>query len=172
MLTSGVLIDSDPAQRRWIEIAFNYLPEGALKGMQAELAVIAIGRLGACRLPDQYRERELVLIADWLFPSAGNSEGDDTGRLFIFTLLHEIAHAVCRHKSPLLDKLSPETNQAQEDEADQLAVAWFNQHIGKQENEYLKTMRRDEFRHIIDRFSKLFDEMEGFKMGWHREHGT
>ena len=37
-------------------------------------------------------------------------------------LLHEIAHALCRHRSPTRDKLTQEEFQAQEDEADNLAI--------------------------------------------------
>jgi len=39
--------------------------------------------------------------------------------------LHEIAHAIKKHKSPKFDGLTEEQNQAQEEEADNLAFMWF-----------------------------------------------
>jgi len=171
-LSSEVLIDGDQSHIRWIEIALGYLPEETLRTEGANLAIIGIGSIGGCRLPQQYRQREIVLLSDWIFPPAGNSEGDKAGQFFIITLLHEIAHAVFRHKSPLLDKLTPEELQAQEDEADSMAIGWFNSHVEHRDNKYLKAISTEEFRKIVDWYKDLYDEIEKFKVNWHRAGGT
>ena len=171
-MSSKVLIDGDPSHARWIKIALEYLPEEILRDEGGNLAIIGIGGIGACRLPQHYRDREIVLLSDWVFPPAGHSEGDETGQFFIVTLLHEIAHAVCRHKSPSLDKLSPEENQAQEAEADSLAIDWFNRHVEVRNNKYLKPMQTPKFRAIVDRYANLSDEIKEFKETWHRKNGT
>lgn len=171
-LTCEVLIDGERSHHRWIEIALAYIPNEVLGETASNLAIVSLGSIGACRLPDQYRQRELVLISDWMFPPAGDSEGDDTGRFFIVSVLHEIAHAICRHKSPLLDELAPEESRAQEDEADALAIRWFNQCVQRHGNEHMKPIERDEFRTLVDRYAKLSDYLEECKVRWHRDRGT
>lgn len=52
----------------------------------------------------------------------------------------KVAHAIKKHKSPKLDKLNREEYQAQEDEADSLALEWFNQHIEDIGNPHLKPL--------------------------------
>ena len=65
-------------------------------------------------------------------------------RYFIFVVLHEIAHVVKNHRSPLLDKLTKEENEAQEKEADDLAIDWFNAYIATRNSPYLKSITPDE----------------------------
>ena len=167
-----MLIDGDPSHTRWVEIALGYLPEEILKEEGANLAIIGVGCIGGCRLPQAYRQREIVLLSDWVFPPAGRSEGHAAGQFFIITLLHEIAHAVRRHKSPSLDKLTPEETHAQEDEAESLAISWFNRHVELSSNKYLKAVQTAEFREIVDRYATLCSDIEKFKGDWHRDSGT
>ncbi len=171
-MSSDVLIGGDQSHMRWVEIALRYLPEETLKEEGANLAIIGVGCYGGCRLPQQYRQREIVLLSDWVFPPAGHSEGDAAGQFFIITLLHEIAHAVRRHKSPLFDKLTSEVIQAQEDEADSLAIGWFNRHVELRNNKYLKAIQTAEFHEIVDQYATLCSDIEEFQVKWHRNVGT
>ena len=171
-MNGEVLIEGDPSHERWIQIALEYVPEEVLANEGGNLAIIGLGGIGGCRLPAQYRQREIVLLSDWVFPPAGHSEGDDTGRFFVITLLHEIAHAVCRHKSPRLDQLSPDDSQAQEDEADRIAVQWFNRRVELSGNEFMTPTDATEFREIVERLEPLFADIEDFKAQWHSGSGT
>ena len=166
-MSAEVIIDGDGNQGRWIRTALDYLPEDIMEQMKGNLVILGVGATGGCRLPDHYREREIVLFSDWVFPPSDDPEGDEAGQFFIIALLHEIAHAVCRHKSPAWDKLSQEEIQAQEDEADSLAIDWFNRHIEQGDNEDPKTMKATEYREIVDRYSNLYVEMSVFKENWH-----
>jgi len=58
-------------------------------------------------------------------------------RYFIYVVLHEVAHAIKNHKSPRFDHLTDEEYKAQEKEADDLAIKWFNEHVTKRNNDYL-----------------------------------
>lgn len=166
-MSTEVLIAGDHSHEWWIYTALEYLPDEVLTEEGGNIAIVSLGALGAGRLPEQYRQREVVVLSDWIFPPAGRSEGDATGRCFICTLLHEIAHAVQRHKSGRLDKLTPEEAQAQEEEADALAVEWFNRHVDLGGTEHMKPIDTTEFRGLVDRFAPLFEEMEKFKADWH-----
>jgi hypothetical protein len=151
-----------------MEIALSYLPESVFLELDGNLAVLAVGSVGACRLTDQYRERELVIISDWLFPPSGDTEAEDTGRFFIVSLLHEVAHALSRHRSPKLDGLSAEECRAQEDEADLLAIDWFNHHVTSREHPDLRIVEGDEFREMVERFAALLDHLEQEIVRCHR----
>ncbi len=59
-------------------------------------------------------------------------------------MLHEVLHAIKKHKSPKFDELTPEENEAQEAEADAIALEWFNEHVKARNNQYLKPITREE----------------------------
>ena len=166
-MVKGILIDGDPSHEHWIHIALEYVPSEVQKSEFENLAIIGLGRVGGCRLPKRYREREVVLLSDWVFPPAGQSEGDDSGRFFIVTLLHEIVHAVRKHKSPRLDSLSHSQIQDQEAEADEVAVNWFNLYVNASSNRFMKSISVAEFREIVDRYANIPDAIEEFKSNWH-----
>ena len=65
-------------------------------------------------------------------------------RYFIFVVLHEIAHAYLKHLSPKLDSLTDSEMEAQEDEADKLALQWFNGYVEARANSFLPKLTRDE----------------------------
>ncbi len=168
-MSSDVLISGDVSHATWINIALGYLPEEILKDEGANLAIIGLGRIGGCQVPEQYRQRELVLLSDWIFPPPGHSEGDESGQFFIVTLLHEIAHAIRRHKSPALDELTFEEEQSQQEEADSLAISWYNHEIKLRNDQFLKAIQTTEFREIVERYANLCDEIEKFKFAWHQD---
>jgi hypothetical protein len=59
-------------------------------------------------------------------------------------VLHEVAHAIKRHRSPLYHSLTLQEIEAQEAEADDLAFQWFNDHIEALANPYLPPVTREE----------------------------
>jgi hypothetical protein len=59
-------------------------------------------------------------------------------------VLHEIVHAIKKHKSPLFDNLTAEEVKAQEEEAHEIALNWFNQYIEKRDHPHLKPLTKEE----------------------------
>lgn len=171
-LNSGILISGDPSQLFWNKKALEYLPKDVKKRESKNLTIVGVGELGGCRLPKHYREREIILLSDWIFPPPSHSEGDETGKFLIITLLHEIAHAVLRHKSPKNDKLSPEEDEYQETEADSTAIDWYNQHIESIDNEYLTRIEAATYRELVKIFSKLYFAIGQYKWNWHQNCGA
>jgi len=171
-LKSEILISGDQSQAWWINIALEYLPKDILRVEGPNLAIVGVGDFGGYRLPKQYREREIILLSEWIFPPSAHSEADDSGKCFIVTVLHEIAHAVYRHKSPNLDNLSSEEDKTQENEADNIAIDWYNSHVESQDNDYLTSIEVSTFRELVDRFSKLYEEIAKYKWTWHQKGST
>ena len=162
---SGI-IDCDPQQKHWVEIALEYLPCDIHDLSGQELVFISLGEMDACRLPYQYRGREIIFLSDRIFPLAGAPESDLTVKYFIFTVLHEVAHAIKRHKSPSLDRLTREEWQQQEDEADQLASEWFNNHVQSKKCDNLNALKPSDLEKAKKESSDFRKDMEKFKIDW------
>jgi len=152
------MIDCGHSRNRWVEIALGYLPYEVLEKHKEGLVFIALSECDACRLAPQYREREVILLSDRIFPSAGVAEDHPTARYFIFAVLHEVAHAIRQHRSPRFDSLSKEENEAQELEADDLAYRWFNQHVKEVDNPFLLPLSPPEVHEAQERNQKLMQE--------------
>lgn len=152
------MIDCGYSRNRWVEIALGYLPYEVLDEHKEGLVFIALGECDACRLAPQYREREIILLSDHVFPDPGVAVDHATARYFIFAVLHEVAHAIRKHRSPRFDDLSKEENEAQEREADDLAYQWFNDHVKQQDNPYLLPLSADEVRRAQERNQALMKE--------------
>jgi hypothetical protein len=152
------MLDCGFSRNRWVEIALSYLPYEFLDEHKEGLVFIALSECDACRLAPQYREREIILLSDHVFPVAGAAEDHLLARYFFFVVLHEVAHAIKRHKSPRFDRLSKEENDAQEREADDLAYRWFNQHIEQEGNPFLVSLTPSEVREAQDQNQKLMQE--------------
>ncbi len=161
------MIDCGNSRNRWVEIALGYLPFDILDEHKEGLVFIALGEYDACRLAPQYREREIIFLSDRTFPNSGVSEADRSARYFIFAVLHEVAHAIQRHKSPKFDRLTAEENQAQETEADQLAYDWFNQHVRNSDNQFLLPLEPFEIEEAKQRSHGLRDELERVQKSWY-----
>lgn len=114
----------------WVEIALQYLPEEIFEEYKDKLAFISTIQVDACRVATYLCEtKELILLSHRIFPKAGKGEGHSSGRYFIFAVLHEVAHAIQKHGSPLFDNLNQEKIKEQEKEANELALSWFNDHL-------------------------------------------
>lgn len=152
------MLDCGSSRNRWVEIALGYLPYDVLEEHKEGLVFIAMGERDACRLARQYREREIILLSEHIFPDPGVAANHPTARYFIFAVLHEVAHAIRKHRSPRFDGLSKEENDAQEREADELAYQWFNDHVKREDNPYLLPLAADEVRKAQERNQQIMKE--------------
>jgi hypothetical protein len=158
-----LMIDCGDKYNQWIEIALRYLPSEILDANKEKLVFISTAQMDACRVARNYCEnREVILLSERILPKLGANEGQRKVRYFIFTVLHEVAHAIKKHKSPKFHNLSEVEIQAQEDEADKMALDWFNQHIEKRNNNYLKPLTPNE---IMIQQEKNIELMEKLHSG-------
>ena len=115
---------------QWVQNALYYLPQDILDEHKDNIVFLTTADVDGCMVARQYCEhREVILLSERILPKEHANEGQANVRYFIYVVLHEIVHAIKKHKSPKFDQLSPDEKQAQEDEADRLAFEWFNQHI-------------------------------------------
>lgn len=138
------MLDCGDRYNQWVEFALEYLPQTVLDENKENLVFISTAQQDACRVARHYCEnREVILLSERILPKQGANEGQPEVRYFIYVVLHEVVHAIKKHKSPKFDNLTQQENQAQEDEADAIALEWFNEHIGKLNNRYLKPITRE-----------------------------
>ena len=138
------MLDCGPYDR-WVEIALGYLPRNVLDEHKENLAFISMAHRDGCRLARVLCEtREVILLSEHVLPKGYTDEGQIDVRYFVYVVLHEVAHAIRKHKSPQYDFLTKEEFEAQELEADTLAFQWFNDHIAILENPYLPAITHEE----------------------------
>jgi hypothetical protein len=141
----NAMLDCGDRYNRWVEIALGYLPIEVFDEHKENLVFVSTAQRDACRLARHYCEnREVILLSDRILPKQGADEGQPEVRYFIFTVLHEVAHAIKKHKSQKFDGLSEGQNQTQEEEADSLAFGWFNHHIKELNNENLPPLTTED----------------------------
>jgi len=141
----NLMIDCGDKYNQWVENALRYLPSEILDANKEKLVFISTVQTDACRVARNYCEnREVILLSERILPKLGANEGQRKVRYFILTVLHEVAHAIKKHKSPKFDNLSEAEIQAQENEADKMALDWFNQHVEESNNKYLKPLTPQE----------------------------
>ena len=129
----------------WVDTALGYLPDEVVSGYEGKLTFLSTGTRDATRVARKYREQgEIILLSDRILPNQRAQENDPDIRYFIFAVLHEVVHATKDHKSPKFDELSPDEAEVQEDEADALALCWFNQQIAERKNPYLPPLTMEE----------------------------
>lgn len=156
----NLMIDCGDLYNQWVEYALHYLPPEILDANKEKLVFISTAQLGSHRVARYYCEnREVILLSETILPKAGATEGQPEVRYFIFTVLHEVAHAISKHKSPKFDNLSEVEIQAQEDEANKMALDWFNQHIEKRRNRYLKPLTQQEIKIQEDKNIKIMEKL-------------
>ena len=141
------MLDCGDRYNQWVQNALEYLPRNVLDEHKDRLAFFAMAHRDGCRVARVVREnREIIILSEHILPKAGATEGQADVRYFIYVVLHEVAHAVKQHRSPLYDCLTPEEVAAQESEANDLALKWFNDHISALGNPYLPSLSREEVR--------------------------
>lgn len=122
------LFDCGEDYEYWAAVALtHYLPKGTLKENQIRLAIISMCGSDGRRLARSfYENREVIVLAEHLLCARRLTEDHPEVRYFVYVVLHELAHAIKRHLSPLLDGLTEQQAKAQETEADELALQWYN----------------------------------------------
>lgn len=138
------MLDCGPYSQR-VEIALRYLPRDVLEEHKEKLAFISMAHRDGCRLARAVCEnREVIVLSEHVLPKAHADETQSDVRYFIYVVLHEVAHAIKKHRSPQYDSLTEEEFDAQEEEADRLALQWFNEHIAILANPRLPAITREE----------------------------
>lgn len=67
-----------------------------------------------------------------------------------------------KHKSLIFDKLTEQEDRDQEEEADGIALVWFNEHVKARNNPYLKQITTEE---IVKMRQKNRKQMEHLHAG-------
>ncbi len=142
------LLDCGYCHNRWLNSALEYLPKDLPTTKIEELYFTSTATRDACRVARHYcQTRELILISERILPSMNICcETDPKARYFIYVVLHEVAHAIKKHNSPLLDDITREEFEAQEKEADELAMKWFNEHVAALNREDVLPITKEEIR--------------------------
>jgi IrrE N-terminal-like domain len=141
----------------WVEVACSYASKDIPREFGDNLVFLSTVEMDACRVGEEYRQKEIILLSERLLPKSPlTSEGDYQVRYLIFAVLHEIAHVYLQHQPP--NTITPEVNQAQEDEADALALNWFNQHVEERGNPYLQGITMKEVEGMRHRYQALIVE--------------
>ncbi len=129
----------------WVQNALNYLPPDILEEHKEKLVLISTSEVDACRVARVLcKERELIILSERIFPKKGMNEASPETRYFTFVVLHEIAHAINKHKSPMFDKLTQEEAKIQEQEANRLAFQWYNNYVKEKNNPNLPILTQEE----------------------------
>ena len=71
--------------------------------------------------------KHIIVLSERVIPYGRLTEDHPRVRYLYFVVLHEVAYAVRDHRPP--NEITPEQNQAQEDEANALAFEWFNGYL-------------------------------------------
>lgn len=109
----------------WVKQAVEFVPPEIRADCERKCAFYSTARRDACRVSREVCEdREIILLSERIIPDENAQCSDTFVTYFIFVVLHEVAHVIKRHRSP--NELTPDQNKAQEKEADQLALDWFN----------------------------------------------
>jgi hypothetical protein len=120
---------------RWLEIALGYLPRNLFDENKEQLKFISMAHRDGCRLARADCEtREIIILSEHILPKPNVDESHSDVRYFVYVVLHEVAHAIKKHRSPLFDSLTSEEIDTQESEADSLAMQWFNDHANELAN--------------------------------------
>lgn len=76
---------------------------------------------------EQYEGFEIIVFSEFVIPRNWKTEDEWSKKYFNYVVLHEVAHALLKHKSPKTMTIGQST--AQENEADELAMSWFNEYL-------------------------------------------
>jgi hypothetical protein len=158
----NAMLDCGYEHNRWLETALKYLPEDVFGKNKEEFLFTSTATRDACRVARHYcQTREIILISERILPGKNvKDEADPKARYFIYVVLHEIAHAISKHKSPKFDNLTNDEYESQEKEADELAMSWFNEHVAKRNNDYLLPITEKEIKAAQDKNKELMKKLK------------
>jgi hypothetical protein len=155
-----LMIDCGDLYNQWVQVALEYLPYAVLDENKERLLFTSTAVLDACRVARHYCEnREIILLSERILPKKGANGGQPEVRYFIFAVLHEVAHAIKKHKSKKFDNLTDQENLAQEEEADAISLSWFNEHVKELNNRYIKPLTIEEINEMRKKNQVLMEEL-------------
>ena len=144
----------------WVEKALEFLPEEILHLLKDKIAFFSTAQRDGCRIARQICEKmEIILLSERILPKKRATGDQRKVRYFIFAVLHEIVHVLKEHRSPLYDNLTQEEADADEKEADDLALSWYNEFYEKRNNRYFKLLTINEIDEIRGENKKLMKEL-------------
>lgn len=112
----------------WVQHALDCVPDDIWNEHGGRFAFISTTDSDGRRLsPRAHENKHVIVLSERVIPDGHIPEDHPTVRYLYFIVLHEVAHAVRDHQPP--NEITPEANQAQEDEANALAFAWFNAYL-------------------------------------------
>ncbi|OXC75556.1 ImmA/IrrE family metallo-endopeptidase [Caballeronia sordidicola] len=112
----------------WIAHALNCIPDEIWDEHGDRFAFVSTTDSDGRRLGRAFTAgKHIIVLADRVIPRGPVAEDHPGVRYLNFVVLHEVAHAVRDHRPP--SEITPEANQAQEDEANALAFEWFNAYL-------------------------------------------
>lgn len=125
---------------KWIEEALKCVPFNILNEHRDSLYIISPSEMDACRISREICEqREIIVISDRLMPKEREDSASTSVRYLMFVVLHEIVHAVKKHKPP--NTITEQEIEAQEKEANEIALQWYNNnYVNKQYNNILQPL--------------------------------
>jgi hypothetical protein len=158
----NAMLDCGREHNWWLELALKYLPEDLFNQSKESFLFTSTAIRDACRVAKQYcQTREIILLSERILPGQNvRDEANPKARYFIYVVLHEVAHAIRKHKSPKFDKLTNDEYKAQEKEADELAMSWFNEHVAKRNNKYLLPITKQEIEIAQAKNKELMEKMK------------
>ena len=157
----NAMLDCGRDHNWWLELVLKYLPEDVFDQNKERFLFTSTATRDACRVARHYcQTREIILLSERILPGQKvRDETDPKARYFIYVVLHEVAHAIRNHKSPKFDNLTNDEYEAQEKEADELAMTWFNEHVTKRNNKYLHPITNQEIEAAQAKNRKLMENM-------------
>ncbi|MBU1566866.1 MAG: hypothetical protein KJ630_14740 [Proteobacteria bacterium] len=153
------MIDCGISQNKWVEAALDYLPDDVFDKINGKIAITCL-RSDACRLGKKIcNHEEIIILSPWIFSyiPPGSSEIDKEWRYFIFCILHEVAHAVCKHLPP--NEISSQKHQYQESEADKYALKWFNDYVIENTKKGLTALAIEEINEQRENYQKKLESI-------------
>ncbi|MDN7899497.1 ImmA/IrrE family metallo-endopeptidase [Burkholderia cepacia] len=112
----------------WIAHALECIPDEIWNEHGDRFAFVSTTDSDGRRLGRAFAaDKHIIVLAERVIPRGPVTEDHPGVRYLYFVVLHEVAHAVRDHRPP--SEISPEANQAQEDEANALAFEWFNAYL-------------------------------------------
>lgn len=158
----NAMLDCGRQNNWWLELALKYLPQDVFDQNKENFLFTSTATRDACRVARKYcQTREIIIISERILPGQTISvETDSKARYFIYVVLHEVAHAIKKHRSPIFDNLTAEEYEAEEKEADDLAMSWFNDHVEKENNEHLFPITKEEIKVAQEKNQELMKQMK------------
>lgn len=109
----------------------NCIPDDVWEAHGDQLAFVSTTDSDGRRLSRAFAEgKHIIVLSERVIPHGALAEDHPRVRYLYFVVLHEVAHVVRDHRPP--NEITPEENQAQEDEANALAFEWFNGYLATQ----------------------------------------